>query len=235
MFVYTRATIDKIVSDLKRVTTVFNFSGQLVYILYLIYAILAPVGLIYINIPLLVASVAYFTFYLIYFKKSGSIQSTVRHSYRWIKITAKAFTLAVTLYGIYTATTHITSFSVILTTLMIIAWIATLAVEITTLVVEYYSTMFKEALAADMGEITKPVQAVGTVVKKIVGIDAPQANPTQEPSLRLQRLAGKFKEKKAKEKSERKALSKLKAQSKKAERKSSESAYDENEKIHIEK
>ena len=243
MFVYTRATIDKIVNDLKRATTVFNFSGQLVYISYLIYAIFAPVGLIYINVPLLVASVLYFAFYLIYFKKSGSVQNAVKHSYKWIKITAKAFTLGVTLYGIYTATTHITSFSVILTTLMIIVWIVTLAIEITTLVVEYYAAMFKEALAADVGEITKPVQAVGNVVKKIVGIEAPSEPKNNEPSNRLKKLAGKFREKKARQKSERKAaLSQQRQQRKEAFRLKgkggkhiSESDNVQSEKIHIEK
>ena len=90
MFEYTRATLDKVVNDLKRSVTVFNFSSQIVYILYLIYAIIVPVGFLYINIALLTLASLYFIFYIIYYSKKGrfskEVKETVKHSFSFAKI-----------------------------------------------------------------------------------------------------------------------------------------------------
>jgi hypothetical protein len=210
MFIYTRATLDKIVSDLKRSVDISNIVGQLVYVLYLIYAIFAPVGFVYLNAFLLIASLVYFVIYIVYYKKndklSKDVKATARHTFKWIKLSSKALTLAITLYGVYSMTNHLTAFSIILTTLTIIVWILNLSIELITIAVEHYTAMLKEALAADVGELARPVQAVSSVVKKIVGINTPDTDSSREPSSRLKSLVGKFKEKKAKQKKEKEAL-----------------------------
>ena len=222
MFIYTRATLDKIVSDLKRTVDISNITGQLVYVLYLIYAIFAPIGFVYLNAFLLGASLVYFVIYIVYYKKSDKlskeVKTTARHTFKWIKLSSKALTLAITLYGVYSMTNHLTAFSIILTTLTIIVWIINLSIELVTIAVEHYTAMLNEALAADVGEITKPVVAVGSVVKKIVGINSPDSPPSREPSSRLKSLASKFKEKKARQKKEKEAQ---KAQKKENEKKAS--------------
>ncbi len=222
MFIYTRATLDKIVSDLKRTVDISNITGQLVYVLYLIYAIFAPIGFVYLNAFLLGASLVYFVIYIVYYKKndklSKEVKTTARHTFKWIKLSSKALTLAITLYGVYSMTNHLTAFSIILTTLTIIVWIINLSIELITIAVEHYAAMLNEALAADVGEITKPVVAVGSVVKKIVGISSPDSPPSREPSSRLKSLASKFKEKKARQKKEKEAQ---KAQKKENEKKAS--------------
>lgn len=219
MFIYTRATLDKIVTDLKRTVDISNITGQLVYVLYLIYAIFAPIGFVYLNAFLLGMSLVYFVIYIVYYKKndklSKEVKTTARHTFKWIKLSSKALTLAITLYGVYSMTNHLTAFSIILTTLTIIVWIINLAIELITIAVEHYTAMLNEALAADVGEITRPVQAVGSVVKKIVGIGSQDTAPSsREPSSRLKSLASKFKEKKARQKKEKDAL---KAQKKETE------------------
>jgi hypothetical protein len=53
-------------------------------------------------------------------KELKSLKKFIKKSYTWIKFVTKTFTLGIIVYGVYTATTHVTPFSIILVTLMII-------------------------------------------------------------------------------------------------------------------
>ena len=65
MLEYTKTVLNQTIDDIKKLGTVINFSTQSIYIAYLIYAIIAPVGILYVNIPLLVVSCAYLVFSIV--------------------------------------------------------------------------------------------------------------------------------------------------------------------------
>ena len=56
MLEYTRAAINKTVADLKKFNFIFNIVIQLLYVFYLIYAIFAPAGSLWVNVVLSVVS-----------------------------------------------------------------------------------------------------------------------------------------------------------------------------------
>ena len=64
MFEYTRAFGQKLVNDFKTATYLFNVISPLTYIAYLVYAILAPVGYMWANVPLLCITASYLVLYL---------------------------------------------------------------------------------------------------------------------------------------------------------------------------
>ncbi len=70
MLEYTRVVLNQTIGDIKKIGRVANFLTQIIYIAYLIYAIAAPTGIIYVNIPLLVISAAYLCFSIVMERKT---------------------------------------------------------------------------------------------------------------------------------------------------------------------
>ena len=162
MFDYTKAAIDKIRTDFQVFVYRFTIASQILYIGYLLYMIFAPLGLLWANIPLLCISVVYFAIFLIAnmpklaerMKKLKQISQTI---YTRTKLLIKFFTLGITLYGIYATTAHVTPFSIILTTLSILAWILQVLFHI---VLTYFIDRFhllKEGLEADVQSIKSSI------------------------------------------------------------------------------
>ena len=173
MFIYTRAYFKKLINDFKTAGYVFNVVTPLVYIVYLLYAIFTPVGYPWANIPLLAITVLYLVFYIAtYDIKEKAVKETikrVKHIYKGIKLTISAMTLGITFYGIYTATTHTTALSVVLTCLMAIFWLAQVSIELIIYFLEYQTRLLMAAIEADKDAILKPFTAVGNFVKRVVG------------------------------------------------------------------
>ncbi len=162
MFDYTKAAMEKIKTDFNVFVYRFTIASQILYIGYLLYMIFAPLGLLWANITLLSFSVAYFAIFLIAtlpsiaekMKKLKKISQTV---YTRTKLLIKCFTLGITLYGIYATTAHVTPFSIILTTLSILAWVLQLLFHI---VLTYFIDRFnllKEGLEADVQSIKSAI------------------------------------------------------------------------------
>lgn len=154
MLDYTKAAMEKIQSDFKIFVYRFTFASQILYIGYLLYMIFAPLGLLWANIPLLCISVAYFIIFLIATRpsladKTKKLKKVSQNIYTRTKLLIKFFTLGITLYGIYATTAHVTPFSIILTTLSILAWVLQVLFHI---VLTYFIDRFnllKEGLEAD--------------------------------------------------------------------------------------
>ena len=86
MLEYTKTVLNQTIDDIKKLGTVINFSTQSIYIAYLIYAIIAPVGILYVNIPLLVVSCAYLVFSIVmeskkHKKTDDKIKTKVKDAY----------------------------------------------------------------------------------------------------------------------------------------------------------
>jgi hypothetical protein len=189
MFYYTRAYFKKLVDDVNLINYCFNVISPLIYIAYLIYAIFLPVGFKWANITLLAVTVAYLVFYLVtYDIKEKAVKATkkrIRHVYKGVKLTISAMTLGITIYGIYVASIHTTTLSIVLSCFMALFWAVQVALEIITYVLEYQSELFLAALEADKDEFFKPVTSVGNFVKKVAG---KEAEPPKEPKKILRAL-----------------------------------------------
>lgn len=213
MFDYTRAAVDKTIADFKRFILGYNLVLQLIYILYLIYALIAPSGFFYANVALLSVSVAYFIFYLathsLETKEAKKIKRQTREAYTWFKLTVKAFTLTLTIYGIYMATQSVTVLSVILAAFSTVGWALQVILELAFKFVSNRAELIMTGVRMD----TKPVQDVGAFVKKVVTGEAPA---TEKPS-HFQKVLTKtvFKKKRAKdlEKEREKELREIKEKS----------------------
>ncbi len=220
MLDYTRTAISKTISDFKKFGYFFNISMQLIYIIYLIYTIIAESGIFAVNIILAAISLAYLVFYLVTYDENDkkSLKIFTKRSYKLFKLSVKAFTLGVMIYGIYAAAGYITPLSVILSALTVVTWFMQVIMELTLIFLQNQMNLFITAIEADIDEALKPVHAVGNFIDK-VRRKAPEA--PKEPSknrLLLDRLVSERKAEKKRLKSERKAEKAAQKKTKKQEK-----------------
>ena len=165
MFNYTRASIGIILDDIKRYHRAFKFGSLIFTLAYFSYALAASVGHIAANIFLVSLYLSYFVFEIV--TRDTDLKKTrraIRRSYRVTRITVNAVSLAIMLYGIYTATTSIEPISIILATLMIISWVLQLLLAITVEIVESKVDLLVAGWNKDMEDL-KPKNIIGNVFK----------------------------------------------------------------------
>ncbi|MBE5745146.1 MAG: hypothetical protein E7355_03310 [Clostridiales bacterium] len=219
MFDYTKAAVQKIGDDFKRLVYVCNIGMQLAYIAYLLYAIFAPTGIPWVNIALASIAVGYFVFFMIMTggralytrKKAHKIAAKI---FKYSKMLLKLFTIGVMVYGIYATTQNTTAFGVILSALMIVGWLLQLIFEIISAILVPRIQLLAAALEADKEELIKPAKAVGNFFKKMAGKDVePEKEKTKSrlwldkkvEETRAQRKEEKRQEKAAKKQAKRDA------------------------------
>ncbi len=203
MFDYTKAAVEKTVNDCKLFAHIYNIAVQLLYILYLIYAIAAHAGILWVNIALLTASSLYFIFYIFMHKMNSrmhkDIKSVARRTYQYFKLSMRALTLGTMIYGIYIATTHVTPLSVILAALAVVGWTLQVIFEIALYFIESHAKLIMAGVEADKESLTKPVRAVGDLVRKITGKESlPEGKPSKFRRLLDSQVSRKKKEKQKK-------------------------------------
>ena len=205
MLDYTIVATKKTVDDIKRFTLVFSILTQILYIAYLAYALISDIGFTWLNIPLLAVSVAYFVFYLVIRGKNGKkikeAGKNARHTFKFIKISAASFNLAVLLYSIWAFPEEVKPISIVFATLMTVALVLQLAGEAVSVFAERRMNLFVEALKADLEVVTKPLAGAQNFVRKIRG-EEPIVNES-EPTSQRKMLDEKVSEYRA-EKQERK-------------------------------
>ena len=208
MLDYTRATVDRTITDVKRFAKLFTFGTQIFYILYLIYAMISGTGNIIVNAIMSALSVAnlIITAFL-YDKKdrlSKRVKRTTKRVYKWVKLSLQAFTLGATVYGIYIAASDFSAISIIFALFTAVMWAFSVMLQIISIAVEARLNLFKEALHADIQNVLKPINAVKDVFGKIVGKEPEEKpEPTHAHTKRMEMLEGmviKFKERKKLEK-----------------------------------
>ena len=199
MFDYTRMIIGQTVTDVKRVFYGYQVLAQLIYIAYLIYALIAGAGIWYANAALLLLSCGYFIFFLSttdYGKTPDgkALKRKVRTGYVWSKRFIRLFTIGMAVYDIVTADSS-NSISTLLTALMIVSWMLEILLELIIRIIEVRFNLIKEAIEADVDELLKPIKTVGNFFKKATGQEIP---PEQEPSKKRKWLDKKLSEKREK-------------------------------------
>ena len=118
----------------------------------------APLGMLWANVALLAISVVYFAIFMIatvpsLATKMKKCKKIAQNVYTRTKLLIKFFTLGITLYGIYATTAHVTPFSIILTTLSILAWVLQVLFHIVLIFFIDRFHLLKEALETDVQAI----------------------------------------------------------------------------------
>ena len=217
MLDYTKIALQKIADDFKRLVYIFSIITQLAYMAYLAYALVAGVGIFWVNVTLASIAVAYFLFFMIVtrgnalYVKQG-LHKVVQKIFKISKMLLKVFTIGVMLYGVYSTTQNVTPIGVILSALMIVGWLLQLIFEVLGNVVSSRFQLLLSAIEADKDEMTKPVKAVGNFFKRITG---QEVEPEKEKSKTRIWLDKQVEEKRAKRRDEKSQEKAAKKQAKK--------------------
>lgn len=203
MFDYTKMVFEKTVKDVKAVAYFSNIATQVTYLVYLVYALIAQTGIWYVNALLLALSTAYFIYFLHssnHENKDKLLDKKVRKIYTRIKQAIKLFPLAVALYSLYLTVGHVNPFSLISTAFMLIAWLLQLIFDVLGTIIGNRIDLFKEALDADVGEITKPVKSVGNFFKRVAGQEVEDEKSPSKNRIWLEEQIIDYREAKAEKK-----------------------------------
>lgn len=173
VFDNTRKTFSDLVNDLRRFAFVCGIFSNALPIVYLIYAIFAPAGYLWINIALLVPSVLYFIFYVATRDKrdrgSKRIKRITKQSFRRYKLLVRLLNLITIIYGIYAASTHVTMWSIVLAAFTVISLVFQIILELVVSYAERQFTRITDSLHKDMEPVMKPIGAVRGFVGKLSG------------------------------------------------------------------
>ena len=200
MLDYTQAAIRQIAADFQKVLYAVTVFSQAVYIGYLIYALCAGAGVLWVNLVLLAISVAYFAFFLITTKcgktpggaKTKIVQKTGKRVYKYCKLFIKIYPLALTIYGLYQTTEKVSFLALLLICFMMIGWILQIVFEVFGAIFSNRFSLLLDGVKADVEEIKRPVTAVGNFFKKITGKEVEQpAEPTKN-QLKLREKVEQF-------------------------------------------
>lgn len=207
MLDYTKAALQKIADDFKRLVYFFNVVTQIAYMAYLTYAIFAGMGILWINITLAAIAMGYFVFFMIvtqgkalYVKQN--LHVVVQRIFKISKLLLKFFTIGVMLYGIYNTTQNVTPFGVILSAMMIVGWLLQLIFEVIGSILTSRFQLLVAAIEADKEELSKPVKAVGNFFKKLTGKEVEPEKEKEKSKSRIW-LDKKVEENRAKRREEK--------------------------------
>ena len=188
---YTKAAIELMVKDLKRLYLIFKYTLAALVIGYYVFAIFMGIGNMIVNIIL--ASIYLIYIIVDFFVSKRRVKRQVKHTYVWAKLIVKAFSLGFTLYAMYTASEAVNPLAIILTGLMIIVWILQFLFELILLVIEMKIQLIYEGIRMDKENAKKPVTTVTNFFKKALGKEVIEK---EEPTKVEQRLIDEVENKK---------------------------------------
>ena len=184
MLDYTVESVNKTVSDLKRIFYIFSSSVQALCILYLVYLLAIGEGFLIANVILLPLGVSHFVFNAVCYGTSGKARARligIRNVLKYAKLAVRAITLIVAIYGIYVATTHVTPTSIILTSLMAVSWVLQIILEFVCYFVESRASLIVNAMKRDAEVFIGPLRSVGSFVKRAAGYESTERAPIDVP------------------------------------------------------
>ena len=176
-FPHTIFAAKKSLQDIKNVAFMFQIATALVSVGYFIYALVMDTGLLWANILslslIVIFNVVRFTTREVPEKKTN--KKTLKKVYRWMHIAIKAFTLAVMLYGVYTAASFdadnkLFALTLIYASVMVTMWIIQVVIEVILDLldskIDFISREFKKDMDPIMHDHVEPViSKVNTVIE----------------------------------------------------------------------
>ena len=183
MFEYTKLVFNQTVNDIKRISIVTDYAMQIVYIAYLIYAICVSDIMLGVNIALLVISFSYLVFSVIMrvkeLKKTDrNIKKKVKQAYKVSKYIVQVPILVTAIITLTNLEDDKVTFSLLFTIMMIVCYVASILMALTTNVLESRAKRFTVAIEADL----EPIISVVNTVKRFKGekIEVAEADKTKE-------------------------------------------------------
>lgn len=189
MFKYTKASVSLLIEDCKKWAKIFKYVSLVATLALLTYQIvtgfLSNSNLVYFNVGLAGAFILFVIFDIVFdHLEKKEARKWTKRIYKYFKLLVKAITLGLTIIEIKNAD-KIDGVQIILTTLMILLWIASFASEIILEIVTQRAQEFIVAFNADMDDIKRPFTAVSNTFRKITGREAEvkPVNPKKEKIL----------------------------------------------------
>lgn len=215
MLDYMKAALKKTFSDLKTVGYWISASTQIIYVAYLIYALIAQTGIVYANAALLGISVSYLIFFFCTtsFGKHPDgkpMGKTVKTVCTVLKKCITLFTLGVAVYALVQTAKDVQLIPLLFTALMIVGWVLGVAFELIIRFVSNRVDLITTALEADIEQVTKPFRTVGNFFKKATGQEIEQPKEPNKHRVFLDKVVAEKKEEEKRQKIEEKQLKKEK-------------------------
>ena len=197
MLKYTVAAINKSIDDLRRASFLLDILVNLLYIIYLVYALAVGSGNPFVNAALCALTAVFFISYIITSldEKKKRARKIVKKTYKKIKIFIDAFSLAIAIYSVYIAAEHATVISILLTVGSLIGWIAKVSFSILTAFLEARMKLIISAFYIDF----EPFYKVHNAYKLLVGDEVTEA-VSPEMRAELDMIKNEYREQRAEKK-----------------------------------
>lgn len=201
MFLYTRAMIDKILSELSHFSKMFGIGLNLLYVGYLIAAIFIPVGIPLVNGILAALVLGQFIFNLVYdiedVKKEKQNKKSVGRAVQHAKIALRAISLGIVIYTTAISIRSNNPAVWIMPIITAILWIISVLFRIFVKYFEKRKDLIIDALKMDAAPVYKTANFISTLKGQMPDDDG-SVNPENEKM--LTELKGAFLQKQAQSK-----------------------------------
>lgn len=175
MFDRTTALIHQTVDDIKKISFYVNLVSQIIYIAYLVYAVVWTPKYLPLNIVLLVLSVAFFVLFLLFRYKGDLIPKRVKGRITdAFKIARRAVQLVVivtSLVAIYNTQPSVVTLQMLFSLASALTFVLNVIIDLIVHVVSARFALFELAIKADVNDFldTKAGKVVSFFGKKILG------------------------------------------------------------------
>ena len=173
MLKYTIAAFHKIVADLKLIAHVATIVMQSFMTVYLVCAIIVNTGSRIINSVLLLLTVLNFIIYLVTYGKSDKLSKKAKgitsKTYKILKLSLNAISLASVIYSIYASSASINGITLVTTPIMVVLWVTQVAFELIKVYVSNRATLFINGLQMDFEFAIKPITKARNFLHDFLG------------------------------------------------------------------
>lgn len=218
MFELTKAAFKKTMDDFKKVIYVTGVTTQIVYLIYLCYALIWGNANPIVSGILAGISFVYLVFYLVVTKFGKApdgrenLKRAVAFIVKWSKKLIALYNIGVMLYGITLTAKAVTPIALVLNAMMIVGFLLGVVFDVIMTIVKNRAQLFITGFEKDVAIIKQPATNVGNFFKKITGQEIepePQRTKKEEKTLQiLEAIAEKTKAEQLNAKQAKKELQK---------------------------
>ena len=175
---HTKAAIKLIGNELKTFAFIANIIAQVTMLGYVSYNLMTSSGLWYINLALLLLTLAYFSFTIVVQVKEvkKDTQQTVTRVVQWTRRILKLFPISVALYSLFLASSNLTPVALISPIIITVAWLLDVLINLVYLIIEARATLLLDCLAEDFEKW--PV--IGNWARQLANNDHTEPNEKME-------------------------------------------------------
>ena len=161
MLKYTKAAINKTISEFKLFSRIFKYSFIILNFVYLTYKLITDKT----------NFIIYATFSLLfdYDKRFKKAKKLSRRIFKYTNLTFKFLVIGSNILCIIKASSNFNAITIILLLLSIIIWVLQIIIEIIIFIFESKRDLLVDAIKEDFKVVSKPVTGVSNFIKKIKG------------------------------------------------------------------